>query len=170
MSSSMIKYSDEDQLVKNIEEQLEQQDEGDIDQLMKNVDKKLDETKDDGKTEDDSSKPAEPKEEKTEAPAEKGPDLNTTIDELKNKIDMMTTEVRELKNKQPKIDSDDSDLNDSVMQKGNKKSYSYYLRKQAFLNIMDELDELAEHFASVDYRITKRIDNIADRLRFYDKG
>jgi len=98
------------------------------------------------------------------------PDLSKTIDELKTKIETMTKEVRELKNKQPEIDSDDSDLNDSVMQSGNKKSYNIYLKKQAFLKVMDELDELAEHFSSIDNRITKRIDNIADRLRFYDKG
>lgn len=44
-----------------------------------------------------------------------------------------------------------------------------YERRKMMLNIMDELDELAEHFTNVDLNITRKIDNIADRLRSYDK-
>jgi len=94
-------------------------------------------------------------------------DFEKAIKELEQKVNQMNIELIQLKNKRG-IENwlDDTDLNDSVMQNGSKKAY---LKKKAFLQVMDELDKLAEYFSAIDSSITIKIDNIADKLRSYDK-
>jgi enamine deaminase RidA (YjgF/YER057c/UK114 family) len=55
------------------------------------------------------------------------------------------------------------DLNKTVL------SNNDMIKKQAFLQVMDELNDVADAFINTQPHISKRIDNIMDSLRLYDK-
>lgn len=88
-------------------------------------------------------------------------DLNKLVKELSEKVNKLDHDIKEIKDTKYR-DNLDADLNDSIMQTA--------MRKRAsFIKIMDQLDDLAEYFSSSHPDITRRIDDISDQIRFYNR-
>jgi len=85
-------------------------------------------------------------------------DLSTQMNNLKYDIENMKNVVM------TKSQVDNADLNTTVL------SNNQLMRKQAFLNIMDQLNDVADAFMHTNPHISSKIDNIMDSLRFYDKA
>jgi len=85
-------------------------------------------------------------------------DLSTQMNNLKYDIENMKNVVM------TKSQIDNADYNTTVL------SNNQIMRKQAFLQIMDQLNDIADSFVHTSPHISKRIDNIMDSLRFYDKS
>ena len=84
-------------------------------------------------------------------------DLAKQINNLKYELSSMKSVVM------TKSVVDNPDLNTTVLGNNN------MMKKQAFLSIMDELNDVADAFIHTQPHISNRIDNIMDTLRFYDK-
>jgi len=93
------------------------------------------------------------------------------ISELTDIVSQIADQVKDLKYELNKVKSsiiaettiEDPDLNTTVLSNKN------LMRKQAFLQIMDQLNDVSDAIVASNPHISKRIDSIMDCLRFYDK-
>jgi len=99
------------------------------------------------------------------------PDQNSQLKEIVDVITNLADQMDGLKYEINKVKTsivdqskfEDPDLNTTVL------ASSDFMRKTAFLQIMDELNDVADAILPMNPKLSNRIDNIMDSLRIYNK-
>jgi hypothetical protein len=89
-------------------------------------------------------------------------ELKKTIDELSQKVEKIENRIKTIMN----LETSDADYNDSFVQNGNQEKTGKLL-----LSVLDDLEHMAdEMFKMKKYSISAKLDEISDRLYYYNKG